>query len=320
MSFLIVIMVCAQVHGVIYVVDAADRERLAESKETLAKALASEGIPNKPILVIANKQDIAGCLSAVEVTEQLGLLQHKDNRYHVAACQAKPANGQAVDSRIGQSLRWLLDSIEAEFPALNARVAKDTEERKAKELVRREEQKKRAEASKAARLREQAESEALEKAAAAAAAAEPAGHPPAQAPAAPPGHSPGARPPEDDTPAGRRPAEMPHADSGAGVLHDGFGRETSRTPPAKRTVDGPPPPGPPAPAPPPPPACRPMEIEPSTTRAAAAPAAWGTPPPAAAAERVRMRALPPLPNAVESPLIAAVRPGGDRPPPRHLSE
>eukprot|EP00291_Cryptomonas_curvata_P022084 CAMPEP_0172166476 /NCGR_PEP_ID=MMETSP1050-20130122/9001_1 /TAXON_ID=233186 /ORGANISM="Cryptomonas curvata, Strain CCAP979/52" /LENGTH=184 /DNA_ID=CAMNT_0012837087 /DNA_START=1771 /DNA_END=2321 /DNA_ORIENTATION=+ len=150
----------SEVHGVIYVVDAADTERLAESKETLAKALASEGIPDKPILVIANKQDLPGCLSAVEVTEQLGLLQHKDNRYHVAACQAKPANGQAVDSRIGQSLRWLLDSIEADFPVLNARVAKDTEERKAKELVRREEQKKRAEASKAARLREQAESEA----------------------------------------------------------------------------------------------------------------------------------------------------------------
>ncbi len=261
----------------------------------------------------------------MEVTEQLGLLQHKDNRYHVAACQAKPANGQAVDSRIGQSLRWLLDSIEADFPVLNARVAKDTQERKAKELVRREEQKKRAEASKAARLREQAESEALEKsAAAAAAAAEPVGHPPAHANAAPlaDSHPPRARPSDEDAPAGRRPVEAPHADSGAGALPDGFGAPRAGTPPAKRAADGSPPPGPPAPAPLPPPACRPMEIEPSTVRAAAAPAAWGSPPPSAApAERARMRALPPLPNAVESPLGAAVRPGGDRPPPlRHLGE
>ena len=118
---------------------------------------------------MANKQDIAGCMSAVEITEKLGMLHHKDNRYLVGACQAKPSPVQGLDPRIGQSLRWLMDSIDADFPSLNLRVAKETEERKIQEMLRREEQKKRAEASKAARLREQAEKEAQEKEMAAAA-------------------------------------------------------------------------------------------------------------------------------------------------------
>ena len=160
-------------HGIIYVVDAADTERLAESKETLSKALASEGIPGKPILVFANKQDLPGCLSAADLSDRMGLLDFKENRFQVSACQAKPAEGQPVDSRISKGLHWLLDSIDSDYRKLNERVAKETEEQKRREKERKEEQKKRAEASKAARLKEQAEAEAAAKAAAEEAAAAP---------------------------------------------------------------------------------------------------------------------------------------------------
>ena len=157
-------------HGIIYVVDAADTDRLAESKETLAKALASEGIPGKPILVFANKQDLPGCLSAADLSDRMGLLEFKENRFQVSACQAKPAEGQPVDSRIGKGLNWLLDSIDSDYRKLNEQVTRETEEQKRREKERKEEQKKRAEAAKAARLKEQAEAEAAAAAAAAAAA------------------------------------------------------------------------------------------------------------------------------------------------------
>lgn len=150
----------AQVHGIIFVVDGADLERIEEAKETLSQTLDSEGIGGKPILIFSNKQDLDGCVSEKDLSEKLGMLERKNCRYQVAACSAKPKEGDPIDGRIGKGLRWLLDSVDSNYKTLHARVTSDTEEMKAKEKQRREEQKKRAEANKAARLKEQEEAEA----------------------------------------------------------------------------------------------------------------------------------------------------------------
>jgi hypothetical protein len=156
------------VHGIIYVVDGADLDRLEESKETLTKTLESEGIPGKPVLIFANKQDLPGCISSAQLSERLGLLDRKDLRLHVTPCQAKPDPANpVVDQRISKGLRWLLESIDSNYKTLNTRVVKETEEKNKREKEKREEQKRRAEASKAARLKEQAEAEAAAAAAAA---------------------------------------------------------------------------------------------------------------------------------------------------------
>jgi ADP-ribosylation factor-like protein 13B len=152
-----------QVHGVIYVVDAADRERFEESKETLALTLESEGISGKPILIFANKQDIDGSATAQDVSEALGMLQRKECRHQVAACTAKPAEGQPVDARISKALKWLLDSIDSDYEKLNSRVVAEKAERDRKENERRAAQRKRAEESKALRLKELAEAERLKR-------------------------------------------------------------------------------------------------------------------------------------------------------------
>lgn len=148
-------------HGVIYVVDAADRERFEESKETLALTLESEGISGKPILIFANKQDIDGSASAPDVSEALGMLQRKECRHHVSACIAKPLEDQPVDVRIGRALKWLLDSIDSDYEKLNTRVVAEKAERDRKENERRAAQRKRAEESKSLRVKEQAEAERL---------------------------------------------------------------------------------------------------------------------------------------------------------------
>lgn len=52
----------AEVHGIIFVVDAADRKRMAEAGEEFSKMLHNECARNKHILVLANKQDNAEAL------------------------------------------------------------------------------------------------------------------------------------------------------------------------------------------------------------------------------------------------------------------
>jgi hypothetical protein len=152
-----------QVHGIIYVVDAAAQDRFEESKEALISTLESEGITGKPVLVFANKQDLDGAASAPDLTKVLGLLDRKDLSHRVAPCIAKPAEGQPVDKRIGESLNWLLNAIDKDYAKLHDRVVTEKAERDRKEKERREAQRKRAEESKAQRLREQAEAERLQK-------------------------------------------------------------------------------------------------------------------------------------------------------------
>ncbi|XP_043335933.1 ADP-ribosylation factor-related protein 1 isoform X3 [Cervus elaphus] len=48
----------AECHGVIYVIDSTDEERLSESKQAFEKMVISEALDGVPILVLANKQDV----------------------------------------------------------------------------------------------------------------------------------------------------------------------------------------------------------------------------------------------------------------------
>uniref|UniRef100_A0AAX7TW26 ADP-ribosylation factor-related protein 1 n=2 Tax=Haplochromini TaxID=319058 RepID=A0AAX7TW26_ASTCA len=48
----------AESHGVIYVIDSTDEERLSESKEAFEKMISSEALEGVPLLVLANKQDV----------------------------------------------------------------------------------------------------------------------------------------------------------------------------------------------------------------------------------------------------------------------
>jgi ADP-ribosylation factor-like protein 13B len=152
-----------QVHGIIFVVDAANQERFEEAKETLALTLASEGIAGKPVLVFANKQDLDGCISAADLSREMGLLERRDCRHSVHACTAKPPEGQPVDVRIGKALKWLLDAVDSDYEKLNTRVVAEKAERDRIENERRAAQRKRAEESKALRLKEQAEADLLKR-------------------------------------------------------------------------------------------------------------------------------------------------------------
>ncbi|XP_074262888.1 ADP-ribosylation factor-related protein 1 isoform X1 [Saimiri boliviensis] len=57
----------AECHGVIYVIDSTDEERLAESKQAFEKVVTSEALCGVPVLVLANKQDVETSLSIPDI-------------------------------------------------------------------------------------------------------------------------------------------------------------------------------------------------------------------------------------------------------------
>ena len=59
--------------AIVFVIDASDLTRLDEAKQELQMLLDDQALQKIPILILGNKQDIAGCLSREELQEKLGI-------------------------------------------------------------------------------------------------------------------------------------------------------------------------------------------------------------------------------------------------------
>lgn len=80
--------------GLIFVVDSSDLERISEARQELFSVLESPEMEGVPVVVIGNKQDLPRALKSHELAQQLSLLQHKANPWHVQEAYAK--NGEGI--------------------------------------------------------------------------------------------------------------------------------------------------------------------------------------------------------------------------------
>ncbi|XP_017274821.1 putative ADP-ribosylation factor-like protein 5C [Kryptolebias marmoratus] len=90
---------------VILVVDSTDRERLTVSKEELHRMLAHEDLQNAAVLVLANKQDVKGSMTAAEISQCLTLDSVTTHSWHVQACCALTGEG------LPASLDWMRSKV-----------------------------------------------------------------------------------------------------------------------------------------------------------------------------------------------------------------
>ncbi|KAF6204845.1 hypothetical protein GE061_019008 [Apolygus lucorum] len=137
----------SDVYGVIFVVDASDENRLGEAKVLLYNLLANEKLAGKPLLVLANKQDIPNALDEIDIVESLSLeplVNQQKCVTLVEVCSAlSPDNNEKVDSRLVRGYRWLVRQVISNYDELNRRVEHDMKEAHAAVLLQREEWKKR---------------------------------------------------------------------------------------------------------------------------------------------------------------------------------
>ncbi|CAI5735413.1 unnamed protein product [Hyaloperonospora brassicae] len=91
--------------AVIFVVDAADVDRIDEAKEALHLIFEADELAQTKLLVYANKQDQPDALSADELRERLELADVTQNPTSVQACVATTGEG------LYEGLDWLSKAV-----------------------------------------------------------------------------------------------------------------------------------------------------------------------------------------------------------------
>ncbi|KJE95914.1 GTPase [Capsaspora owczarzaki ATCC 30864] len=96
-----------EAHGVVYVVDSSDPDRIRQSQEAFDQLVGDSNLENVPILVLANKQDRDGCLSVVQVKE---VFNQSARRIGPRACKVEPVSAVTGEG-IRPAMEWLAQTL-----------------------------------------------------------------------------------------------------------------------------------------------------------------------------------------------------------------
>uniref|UniRef100_A0A452S330 ADP-ribosylation factor-like protein 14 n=1 Tax=Ursus americanus TaxID=9643 RepID=A0A452S330_URSAM len=85
---------CENTDGLLYVVDSTDKQRLEDSRRELKHILKNEHIKNVPVVLLANKQDVPGALTAEDITRMFRVKKLcSDRNWYVQPCCAITGDG-----------------------------------------------------------------------------------------------------------------------------------------------------------------------------------------------------------------------------------
>uniref|UniRef100_A0A7S3DEW0 ADP-ribosylation factor-like protein 13B n=1 Tax=Palpitomonas bilix TaxID=652834 RepID=A0A7S3DEW0_9EUKA len=153
----------SEVHGVVFLIDSTDPTRFDEVKEVLGEAMNHRFIKGKPVLFLANKQDLPEALSPVEVEAKLGLSNVTTASHRIQPCTALVKTAGEVDANLKSGVKWLLNTIAKDYVNMCERVAKDYTEQQEVEEREKQERKKRIEKRKEERRKKAEEEERRKK-------------------------------------------------------------------------------------------------------------------------------------------------------------
>lgn len=102
-----------QTDGLVWVLDSADRRRLQDTAEELARLLQEERLLGASLLVLANKQDLAGALGVAEIERALGLQELGRRRWHLRGCSAVDGSG------VEEGFAWIIKDISSRMYMLD---------------------------------------------------------------------------------------------------------------------------------------------------------------------------------------------------------
>ncbi|POI22635.1 hypothetical protein CIB84_013618 [Bambusicola thoracicus] len=121
---------CRGVSAIVYMVDAADQEKIEASKNELHNLLDKPQLQGIPVLVLGNKRDLPGALDEKELIEKMNLsaIQDREICCYSISCKEKDNIGECQWLRVPTSPYSGLFSTrspgEAEIPWTAAQIGK----------------------------------------------------------------------------------------------------------------------------------------------------------------------------------------------------
>ncbi|XP_038617967.1 ADP-ribosylation factor-like protein 11 [Tachyglossus aculeatus] len=81
--------------SLLYVLDSTDPDRLSDALAELEKVLNDANMVGVPFVVLANKQEVPGALSLLEIKSRLNLEQFNNHNWELRGCSALTGEGLA---------------------------------------------------------------------------------------------------------------------------------------------------------------------------------------------------------------------------------
>ncbi|XP_052005669.1 ADP-ribosylation factor-like protein 3 [Xyrauchen texanus] len=89
----------------IYVIDSSDKKRFEETGLELSELIDEKNLAGVPILIFANKQDLATASQASEIAEGLNLHTYRDRVWQIQACSAVTGEG------VHDGMNWICNNL-----------------------------------------------------------------------------------------------------------------------------------------------------------------------------------------------------------------
>ncbi|CAH7668716.1 arf/Sar family protein [Phakopsora pachyrhizi] len=102
----------SQAKALIMVIDSTDRARLSLAKQELHKVATDPELSSTQsgsdaacLLIMANKQDVKGCMTPAQVSEGLALTELRDRQWQIVACSALTGKG------LMEGMDWIANQL-----------------------------------------------------------------------------------------------------------------------------------------------------------------------------------------------------------------
>ncbi|KAL3281007.1 hypothetical protein HHI36_004231 [Cryptolaemus montrouzieri] len=92
-------------HGIIFVVDSSDVDRLKDSSIELRLILEEYELRNAVVLIMANKQDVPGAISTADIADLMKLHEIRNRKWYIQSTCALQMIG------LNEGLNWLASEI-----------------------------------------------------------------------------------------------------------------------------------------------------------------------------------------------------------------
>jgi ADP-ribosylation factor protein 1 len=94
-----------QSHGMVFVVDSNDVDRFDQARDELHAIISHKDNVGKPLLVLANKQDLPHAANKEELAERLALTTIKSSKWFIIECSA------TLNQRAKLGFEWLAQQL-----------------------------------------------------------------------------------------------------------------------------------------------------------------------------------------------------------------